>query len=287
MHFRFLSRLVLLASFAVSASQAQTFAPRSEREEKEAAEMAAERAATTAANTLSAEEIAGGWRLLFDGKSVPGWRGLKNREFLKAGWKIENGALTLAKEIKQMGEITGGDLITAEQFGDFEFSFQWKLGVSSNSGIMYFARGGIGGARVSGCEYQIIDDVHHPDGLKGGPLKRTGALYGVLPPDEQKKVLHDPGKWNAGKIRVQGAHIEHWLNGQKVLEYDLASRELQTAMKSAVIKLPPGYGMYKFKTALVILDDGDEISLRGLKVRAITANSVAAPTAAAPAAVAR
>lgn len=248
-------------------AQAQTFFPKNEREQKEAEDLEAEIAATKAANALTPEETAAGWRLLFDGKAVPGWRGLKHREFLKAGWKIENGALTLTKEINQMGEVTGGDLITAENFGDFEFAFQWKLGVSTNSGIMYFARGGIGGARVSGCEYQLIDDVHHPDGLKGGPIKRTGALYGVLPPDESKKVLHDPGKWNAGMIRVQGAHVEHWLNGQKVLEYDLASRPLQEAVKQAVIKLPPGYGMYKFKTALVILDDGDEISLRGLKVR--------------------
>ena len=103
--------------------------------------------------------------------------------------------------------------------------------------------------------------------IAGYREQRTGALYGVLPPDETKKVLHDPGKWNAGKIRVQGAHVEHWLNGEKVLEYDLASRPLQEAVKQAVIKLPAGYGMYKFKTALVILDDGDEIALRGLKVR--------------------
>jgi hypothetical protein len=262
-----LFRLLLLASALATVGHAQTFAPKSEREIQEAEDLQAEIAATTAANTLTPEEAAAGWRLLFDGKAVPGWRGLKHREFLKAGWKIEHGALMLAKEIDQMGEVTGGDLITAENWGDFEFAFQWKLGVSTNSGIMYFARGGLGGARVSGCEYQLIDDVHHPDGLKGGPIKRTGALYGVLPPDESKKVLHDPGRWNAGMIRVQGAHVEHWLNGQKVLEYDLASRPLQEAIKQAVIKLPPGYGMYKFKTALVILDDGDEIALRGLKVR--------------------
>jgi hypothetical protein len=259
----FLASLYLVAAVA----DAQTFAPKSEREIKDAEELQAEIAATKAANTLTPEETAAGWRLLFDGKAVPGWRGLKHREFLKAGWKIENGTLMLAKQIDQMGEVTGGDLITAENWGDFEFAFQWKLGVSTDSGIMYFARGGTGGARVTGCEYQLIDDVHHPDGLKGGPIKRTGALYGVLPPDETKKVLHDPDKWNAGMIRVQGAHVEHWLNGQKVLEFDLASRPLQEAIKQAVIKLPPGYGMYKFKTALVILDDGDEIALRGLKVR--------------------
>jgi hypothetical protein len=259
---------MLLCAIAATA-HGQTFVPKNEREQQEAEDLQAEIAATKAANTLSAEEIAEGWRLLFDGKTVPGWRGLKHREFLKAGWKIEDGALKLTKEIDQMGEVTGGDLITAENWGDFEFAFQWKLGVSTNSGIMYFARGGIGGARVSGCEYQLIDDVHHPDGLKGGPIKRTGALYGVLPPDETKKVLHDPGKWNAGRIRVQGAHVAHWLNGQKVLEFDLASRPLQEAIKKAVIKLPSGYGMYKFKTALVILDDGDEISLRGLKVRTL------------------
>lgn len=272
---------VLACCFALSA-QAQTFLPKNEREAKEAEDLQAELSATQAANSLSQEEVAEGWKLLFDGKSVPGWRGLKHREFLKAGWKIENGMLMLTKDINQMGEVTGGDLITAENWGDFEFAFQWKLGVSTNSGIMYFARGGIGGARVSGCEYQLIDDVHHPDGLKGGPLKRTGALYGVLPPDETKKTLHDPGQWNAGKIRVQGAHVEHWLNGEKILEYDLGSKPLQEAMKKAVIKLPQGYGMYKFKTALVILDDGDEIALRGLKVRPLPPAPAATTRAALP-----
>jgi len=262
----FFRATALVWSLAFAAS-AQTFLPKNEREAKEAEDLRAELAATQAANALTAEEVKEGWKLLFDGKSVPGWRGLKNREFLKAGWKIENGMLMLHKEINQMGEVTGGDLITAEQFGDFEFSFQWKLGVSTNSGVMYFARGGTGGARVSGCEYQLIDDVHHPDGLKGGPIKRTGALYGVLPPDETRKKLNEAGQWNAGKIRVQGAHVEHWLNGEKLLEFDLASRPLQEAIKQAVIKLPQGFGMYKFKTALVILDDGDEIALRGLKAR--------------------
>jgi hypothetical protein len=234
-----------------------------------------ERAQNMAANALTAEETAEGWRALFDGETASGLRGLKHRDFLKAGWTIANGALVLAKEVNKMGEITGGDLITAEQFTDFEFAFQWKLGVSSNSGILYLARSGLSGTKPTGCEYQIIDDVHHPDGLKAGPIRRTGALFDILPPAETK-VLHEPGRWNAGKIRVQGNHVEHWLNGAKVVEYDLATRAFQQAIAASQTKWPYGFGMVKFKTALVILDEGDEITLRALKIRPL-------PPAAAPA----
>ena len=131
-------------------------------------------------NVLTPEEKAGGWKLLFDGKATPGLQGLQKREFLKEGWAIQEGALVLPKSVRQSGRPTGGDLVTSEQFTDFEFKFDFKLTASALSGVLYFARGGMGQKPV-GHEYQIIDDVHHPDGLMGGPLCRTAALYGVLP----------------------------------------------------------------------------------------------------------
>lgn len=231
----------------------------------------------------------GPWKLLIDAKGAPGLRGLKHPDFLKAGWQLEDGVLTLTKTVKQSGDVTGGDLVTVEQFGDFEFQFEFNLTASAASGILYFARGG-GGLKPTGHEYQIIDDVHHPDGLKGGPLRRTGALYGVLPPSENKR-LKKSEEWNSGAIIVQGNHVEHWLNGDKVLEYECNSRELMQAAKDARVKVAAGFGT-KIKSSLAILDKGEEISFRNLRIRTISATPapppapLMAPTPPAPAAVA-
>jgi hypothetical protein len=215
-------------------------------------------------NMLTAEEAAAGWKLLFDGKTLIGLRGVQKADPLKAGWTIENGELSLPKDFKVMGKITGGDLVTAEQFTDFEFSFEFKMGVSTNAGIRYLVRGTAGGS-PAGCEYQIIDDVHHPEGLKGGPIRRTGALDAVIAPIENKR-LHEAERWNEGRIVVLGNHAEHWLNGQKVVEYDLGSKALADAVKAAKAKVPSGFGM-KMKSPIVLLDQGDQIAFRNLKVR--------------------
>jgi hypothetical protein len=205
------------------------------------------------------------WTILFDGKTIQGLRGLQKADFLKAGWKIDNGALVLSKDIKQSGRQTGGDLVTAESFVDFEFVFEWKLGVSGNSGVLYFPR--TAGGKIGGHEYQIIDDMRHPDGLKGGPVKRTGALYGILPPSENK-VVGDAGRWNEGRIIVEGNHVEHWLNGDKVLAYELGSSALMQAVRASRAKVSPQFGI-KARTALVLLDEGEEIAFRNLKIRAL------------------
>jgi hypothetical protein len=219
-------------------------------------------------NVLTSQEQAAGWKLLFDGTTAPGLRGLQNPDFFKAGWTILNGALVLPKTVKQSGEVTGGDLVTAEQFSDFEFSFEFKFTASAHTGILYFARGGPN-KKPTGHEYQIIDDVHHPDGLKGGPLRRTGALYGVLAPSEDKK-LNVSDSWNSGAIVVRGNRVEHWLNGKKVLEYECESPQFAAAVRESKAKVPPTFGK-KIKSSLVILDKGEEVAFRNLKIRAISA----------------
>lgn len=210
----------------------------------------------------------GPWKILFDGQTVTGLRGLQKPDFLKAGWKVEKGALLLSKEIKDGGRQTGGDLVTTESFVDFEFVFEWRSSVSGTSGVLYFARGKVGG-RPSGHEYQIIDDMRHPDGLKGGPLRRTAALYGILQPAENK-VLGDAGVWNEGRIVVRGTHVEHWLNGGKALEYELGSAAFMQAVRASGAKVAPNFGV-KFRTSIVLLDEGDEVAFRNLKVRAVPA----------------
>lgn len=215
------------------------------------------------------------WKVLFDGKTVNGLRGLQKPNFLQSGWKIEDGSLVLPKSVDQSGKLTGGHLVTTEAFTDFDFNFQYKLTVSGDTGIMYMARAGLG-QKPTGMEYQIIDDVHHPDGLKGGPIKWTGALYGIMPPVENRR-LDDKG-WNEGRLIVQGNHVEHWLNGQKVLEYDLGSPQLIAAMRATKARFPVGFG-YKIKAPLLILDQGEEVAFRNLRIRSL------APPAPAPGAV--
>ena len=235
-------------------------------------------------NVLTPEEKSGGWKLLFDGKATPGLAGLQKRDFLKEGWVIQSGALTLPKTVHQSGKPTGGDLASSEQFTDFEFKFDFKLTASARSGILYFARGGLG-QKPTGHEYQIIDDVHHPEGLKGGSLFRTGALYGVLPQKAGMNVLMaerpDEEKWNSGMILVRGNHVEHWLNGEKVLEYECGSPALTQAVRANKAKVPLTFGS-KIKSALAILDKGDEVAFRNLKVRAISATPPPPPLGALP-----
>ena len=242
-----------------------------------------------AVNTLTAMEKAEGWKLLFDGKTVAGFQGLQKRDFLKEGWEIKDGALSLPKTVRQSGKPTGGDLVSSEQFADFEFKFEFKLAASALSGVLYFARGGTGG-KPTGHEYQIIDDVHHPEGLKGGPLFRTGALYGVLPQkagmNVQMAERADEEEWNTGMISVLGNHVEHWLNGQKVLEYECGSPALKQAVTANRAKVHPLFGS-KIKSSLAILDKGEEIAFRNLKVRPISSTPpppLAAPAAPMPAA---
>lgn len=215
--------------------------------------------------TLTDEERAAGWKILFDGKNNYGLRGLTYNDWINRGWRIDRGSIFCLKEIKDMGLMTGGHIITLDQYQDFEFHFEWKLSVSGKSGIMYFARGTP--KEPQGFIYTIMDDVHNPDGLKGGPIRRTGGLYNIIPPSADKK-LNGPDSWNEGSILVEGNHVEHWLNGGKVVEYDLGSPEFLKQVKASGVKQWPYFGQ-KFKTSLVILDDGEEVEFRNLRVRPI------------------
>jgi hypothetical protein len=223
-------------------------------------------------NALTEEEMNQGWQLLFNGKTPTGLRGLTKANAFQSGWTVDKGALVLTKEIKTEGKVTGGDLVANVAYDDFEFSFEFKIQVSGDTGVMYFTRGSMG-AKPQGFEYQIIDDVHNPDGLKGGPIKQTGALYGILPaPALADKTLHEAELWNEGRIVVQGQHVEHWLNGGKVLEFNLGP-ELVKAAATAKVKLPPGFER-KIKAPIVLLDQGEAVAFRNLKIRALTPTSV-------------
>jgi hypothetical protein len=229
--------------------------------------------------TLTDEERAAGWKILFDGKNNYGLRGLTYNDWINRGWRIDRGSIFCVKDFKDMGLMTGGHIITLDLYRDFEFHFEWKLSVSGKSGIMYFATGTAKDPK--GFIYTIMDDVHNPDGLKGGPIRRTGSLYNIIPPAADKK-LNGPDSWNEGSILVQGDHVEHWLNGGKVVEYDLGSPQFLAQVKASGVKPWQGFGQkLKTGTALVIMDDGEEVEFRNLRVRPIW-NTPAPATPGAP-----
>jgi 3-keto-disaccharide hydrolase len=212
------------------------------------------------ANQLTREEKAAGWKLLFDGKTLQGWRNFKKKEPPKQGWVIEEGAL------KHVAKGGGGDIITDAEFNDFELEWEWKVPEGANSGLKYF----ITEERSSaiGHEYQLVDDLTHPD-ARAGWNRSAGAFYHVLEPD-RNKVLKPVGEWNRSRVLVQGNHVEHWLNGGKVLEYELGSEAVKAAVAKSKFKDVAGFGT-KIKGHILLQDHGDEISFRNLKIRELRA----------------
>ena len=235
---------------------------------------------STTPNTLSPQETALGWQLLFDGQRLTGLRGQQKTAPLTAGWRIQAGELQLPKEVRDMEKMTGGDLITLEAYWDFDFRFEWKATASADTGIRYMLLDA-GNQTLAGLEYQIIDDVHNSTSLKGGLLRRSGALDNLLPVGPNAKLrsadpLNKTGDpWNEGRILVQGNHVEHWMNGEKVLAFDLGP-QLKRLAESRKLKVPAFFGM-KNKTRLSLLDQGLEVAFRNLKIRPLIPQAVGLP----------
>jgi hypothetical protein len=231
----------------------------------------------TPLNTLSDAEKREGWKLLFDGKTFNGWRGYFETDDPSKGWKIEEGCF---KNSKGNGRPRsgGGDLMTAELFTDFDFRFEWSMPAGGNSGVYYLfqerqEKPGIGmymgddGRSPVGFEYQLLDDERHVDALRNGPNRSTGALYFLVPPNETKK-LKPIGEFNESRIVVNGKHVEHWLNGARIVEYDLGSPALTDAIARSKYKDISGFGV-KTETRILLQDHGDEVRFRNLKIRAL------------------
>jgi hypothetical protein len=222
-------------------------------------------------NTLSPAEKEQGWKLLFDGKTLNGWRQYRASKSGKR-WVVEDGCL---KNPKGTGrpETGGGEILTAEQFTDFDFRFEWRIAPGGNSGVIYFVKERLGkpgprmfngddGTGPVGHEYQLLDDERHPDAKTAS--HRAGALYALIEPSAAKH-LKPVGEFNESRILLQGKHVEHWLNGSKILEYELESPALMQLIAASKYKSLPGFGT-KFKTAIQIQDHGDEIWFRNLKI---------------------
>ena len=207
-------------------------------------------------NTLSDSERKEGWRLLFDGSDLHGWRSYRGAEAPANGWRVEHG------ELRKLPGIKGGDLVTREKYSDFELSWEWWIAPEGNNGVKYL----VTEERPSapGHEYQMIDDKTNPDALKG-PKRMTAAFYDVLPPSADKPVK--PAKeWNFSRILVKGQHVEHWLNGKKVLEYELGSPALKAAIAESKFKSSAGFGE-KIAGHIMLTDHQDEARFRSIKIR--------------------
>jgi len=203
-------------------------------------------------NTLTAEEKAAGWKVLFDGKTFTGWRMYKEDAKIGAGWKVEEGIL------HKLPDVPAGDLLTEKTYTDFEFAWDWKLPEKGNNGVKYF----IIPERKSaiGHEYQTIDDTTVHDALSS-----TASFYLVVAP-KADKPMKPMGEWNQSRILVKGNHVEHWLNGAKVVEYECGDAKILEQVAKTKFK-----GVLKFGEKVIghilLTDHKDECWFRNIKVR--------------------
>ena len=206
-------------------------------------------------NSLTPDERAAGWRLLFDGRTTAGWRGFR-MDSMPGGWQAVDGALT------RVGR--GGDIITREAFRNFELALEWKVAPRGNSGIFYRASEDAEAIYWTAPEMQVLDDAGHEDGQSR--LTAAGANYGLDP--APTGVVRPAGEWNQVRLVVNGAHVEHWLNGTKVVEYELGSPAWEAKVQASKFAPHPHYGR-NAEGYLGLQDHGDLVAYRNIKIRVL------------------
>ncbi len=218
-------------------------------------------------NTISEREAAEGWRLLWDGETDKGWRGAKLTGFPEKGWTIVNGVLSVEKA--GGGESTnGGDIVTVDKYRDFILKVDFMITEGANSGIKYFVDTELnkGAGSSIGCEFQILDDLRHPDAKLGVNGNRTlGSLYDLIPADKEGAYFR-PSTFNTAMIVVHGNHVEHWLNGVKIVEYERGSQMWNALVDYSKYRDWPDFGNAS-EGHILLQDHGDNVSFRNIKVR--------------------
>lgn len=206
-------------------------------------------------NTLTKKERKAGWQLLWNGRDLSGWKSNSPNGDMNKGWKAVDGELVI------MARSGAGDIITDKRYHDFELSVDFKITEGANSGIKYF----IGENGSIGCEFQILDDENHPDAKMGfNGNRRLGSLYDLIPADGWALVAKRD--WNTARIVVRGNHVEHWLNGVKILEYEKNNDMWDTIVSHSkfakVENFAGGDGGH-----ILLQDHNDEVHYRNLKIR--------------------
>jgi hypothetical protein len=204
---------------------------------------------------------AGEWVNLFDGKTLNGWHGY-NKEGAVTNWKVEDSALVCGGVAK---DAHGGDLVTDKDYGNFELTWDWKIPKAANSGVMYHV---IEDKKYeapynTGPEYQIIDDKDFPEKLD--ETQKSGADYAMTAANDKKK-LNPVGEWNSSKLVVNNGHVEHWLNGEKVVEFEAGSDSWNKLRKEGKWKDYPAYGTAK-TGKIALQDHGTKLYYKNIKIR--------------------
>jgi hypothetical protein len=220
-----------------------------------------------APNTLTDAERAEGWRLLWDGRTTWGWRGAKGSEFPKEGWEIKDGLLSVV-ETGGAESRAGGDIVTEASYAAFDLKVEFRLTPGANSGIKYYVDTELNKAEGSaiGLEFQLLDDATHPDARAGRDGNRTiASLYDLVPAAADKKVK-PIGEWNEARVVSDGRHVEHWLNGAKVLEFERGSEAFRKLVATSKYKVWPAFGESP-RGPILLQDHGNRVWFRNLKIR--------------------
>lgn len=218
-------------------------------------------AAEPAPNSLTDAERTAGWRLLFDGKTTDGWRGYK-KDAVPPGWQVIDGALVRVKGGEGgLGAGGGDDLVTNDEFDDFELALEWKIVAGGNSGVLYRVTDDAATSWHVAPEMQVLDNSRWPDRDK---RQLAGALYDLYQP--VKDVTHAPGEWNAARVVARGNHVEHWLNGVKLLEYERGSDDWNARIAGSKFKNLSNFAKAD-KGRICLQDHSDRVEYRSIKIR--------------------
>ena len=219
-------------------------------------------------NHLSIDEQKDGWQLLWNGEDTDGWRGAKLDEFPDKGWEVKDGILTVLSSGGKES-AAGGDIVTKKLYGNFELKVDFKITEGANSGIKYFVNTDLnkGPGSSIGLEYQILDDARHPDAKLGNHdgSRTVASLYDLIQAD-QDKYVKPIGEWNTAHLISKGNHVEHWLNGIKVLEYERKSEAYKKLVSESKYKNWPNFGASD-EGHILLQDHGDRVSFKNIKIK--------------------
>ncbi|SFD28166.1 3-keto-disaccharide hydrolase [Algibacter pectinivorans] len=221
-------------------------------------------------NNLTLDETKKGWKMLWDGKTTKGWRGAKLESFPDKGWVIENGELIVLSS-GGAESAAGGDIVTTELYGDFELKVDFKLTQGANSGIKYYVDTNLnkGPGSSIGLEYQILDDAVHPDAKLGSHegSRTVCSLYDLIQANPEKPIK-PIGEWNSAYIISKNNHVEHWLNGMKVLEYERGSAAFLKLVSESKYAKWPNFGLLE-KGQILLQDHGDRVAFKNIKIKSL------------------